>query len=134
MGCFSFRCQECGKPINSSSFRGERCILSLLEDGLVIETMQGEYDSYGRVFDEEGNSIKWKSYPWSNIHESEDFKTPEGKAGTTVCSLMFKKEKNNGIAAVHEKCYTGITPTKRSKDDPNQGWGEFHPSRRKFKP
>jgi len=113
MGCFSFICQECGQPINSDSFRGERCILSLLKDGIIIETMQGEYDSYGRVFNEDGTRRKWKSYPWSMAE------------GLTVCDLMFKKEKNNGIAAVHEDCYTGVAPTERSDDDPDQGWGRF---------
>ena len=114
MGCFSFMCKECGKPINSSSFRGERCILFLLKDGIIIESMQGEYDSYGRVFDEEGKSIHW-NMPWSN-----------------VCDLMFKKETNNGIAAYHEDCYEGIAPTHRSDDDPDQGWGSFREPKTPF--
>ena len=108
MGCFSFICKECGEPIKSSSFRGERCILYLIQDGLVIESMQGEYDSYGRVFDENGDSIKWKLLPWSG-----------------VCDLMFNKDKHNGIAAIHEECFDGIVPNKRSDGDPDQGWGDF---------
>jgi len=107
MGCFSFKCKKCGRPINSSSSRGHRCILFLLKDGEIIEQMQGEYDSYGRVFDEDGDSIQW-SMEWSD-----------------VCNLMFKKDKSNGIAAFHEKCFKGIDPTERSEDDPNQGWGRF---------
>jgi len=107
MGCFSFMCQGCGKPINSSSFRGERCILFLLKDGQVIESMQGEYDSYGRVFDEEPKSINW-NMEWSD-----------------VCDLMFNKDNSNGIAALHEDCFDGTVPTKRSEDDPDQGWGKF---------
>jgi hypothetical protein len=108
MGCFSFLCKECGRPINSDSFRGERCWLFLVENGVVIESMNGEYDSYGRVFDETGKSIKW-SIPWSE-----------------VCNIMFKKDRvNNGIAAYHEHCYPGIEPKTSSDDDPNQGWGSF---------
>jgi hypothetical protein len=42
MGCFSFMCKTCGKPINSDSFRGERCKLFLLKDGKIIEQMEGE--------------------------------------------------------------------------------------------
>lgn len=114
MGCFSFLCKECGKPINSDSFRGERCILFLLDHGLIIESMQGEYDSYGRVFDKNGNSIKWKK-KWSE-----------------VCNLMFDKELDNGIAAYHEDCFPGRSPRTRSKDDPNQGWGSFKLPEKKF--
>jgi hypothetical protein len=99
-------CKECGKPINSDSIIGDRCILYLLDDGLVIESMQGEYDSYGRVFDENRKSIEWKMHKWED-----------------VCDLMFHKNKNNGIAAVHEDCFTGVVPETRSDDDPNQGWG-----------
>jgi len=107
MGCFSFLCKECGQPINSSSFRGERCMLFLLVEGLVVESMEGEYDSYGRVFDEEGESIKW-GVDWSN-----------------VCELMFDKDKSNGIVAIHEDCFKGKIPMERSEDDPDQGWGDF---------
>jgi len=107
MGCFSFICQKCKQPILSNSFVGQPVKLSLLKDGIIIEEMEGEYDSYGRVF-KPGNkeSINW-SIPWND-----------------VCDLMFHKEKNNGIAAIHSKCDEGEIPTKRSKDDPNQGWGE----------
>jgi hypothetical protein len=115
MGCFSFLCKACGKPINSSSFRGERCILFLLKNGEVIEQMQGEYDSYGRVFDKNGESIHW-SMDWRN-----------------VCTLMFKKDERNGIAAYHEKCYDYILPSKRSEGDPNQGWGNFKVPKIPFK-
>lgn len=108
MGCFSFKCKKCNRPINSDSTRGQRCILFLLKDGEVIEKMQGEYDSYGRVFDENGESIKW-SLDWSD-----------------VCYLMFDDDKSNGICAYHEKCYTKNSPIDiRSDDDPNQGWGKF---------
>ena len=50
MGCFSFICNECKKPVNSDSFQGEMVKLFLLQDGKVIQEMEGEYDSYGRVF------------------------------------------------------------------------------------
>jgi hypothetical protein len=108
MGCFSFLCKKCGRPINSDSFRGQRVHLYLLEDGDLVEHMNGEYDSYGRVFDEEGESIKW-SIPW-----------------TDVVNLMFHHDKRNGICAVHERCWgKRFVPETRSDDDPNQGWGRF---------
>jgi hypothetical protein len=106
MGCFSFICQKCGKAILSNSFSGQPVNLFLLKDGEIIEQMEGEYDSYGRVFDKNKKSIKWEM-DWLD-----------------VCSLMFNKERDNGIAAIHSKCYKEETPTKRSNDDPNQGWGE----------
>lgn len=108
MGCFSFLCKKCGRPINSDSFRGERCWLFLIEDGHVKELMNGEYDSYGRVFDENGESQKW-SIPWS-----------------AVCDIMFRQDRErNGIAAFHEACYEGTLPETSSDSDPNQGWGSF---------
>lgn len=106
MGCFSFMCQNCGTSIRSDSFPGmcERTHLWLIKDGVVIEHMEGGYDSYGSVFDADGNSIQWKM-DWSK-----------------VVDLMFHKNRNNGIAAIHSRCYTGEVPDERSDDDPNQGW------------
>jgi len=107
MGCFSFKCKTCGQPINSNSFRGEQCVLFLIKDGEIIESMEGEYDSYGRVFNNGGHSVEWE-IPWNDI-----------------CDLMFDKKKNNGMAAFHLNCYDGTPPTEESEDDPNQGWGKF---------
>ena len=107
MGCFSFICKECGQPINSSSFRGERVSLFLLKDGNIIDRMEGEYDSYGHVFDQEGKSICWNMI-WGD-----------------VCNLMFDRDKGNGIAAFHTDCWNNVNPTERSEDDPDQGWGDF---------
>ena len=111
MGCFSFICKKCGKGINSTSFNGENVRLSLLDKGKVIEEMQGQYDSYGRVFDKDGNSLEWKK-EWGE-----------------VCDLMFAENKNNGINAVHVFCLgkeaDGYIPTERSSDDPDQGWNKI---------
>jgi hypothetical protein len=108
MGCFSFLCKKCGKPINSDSFRGQRAILYLLKNGEVIERMSGEYDSYGRVFNEKGESFHW-NMPWKD-----------------VCKLMFDSDISNGICVIHEKCLKeGDIPIERSDDDENQGWGKF---------
>lgn len=115
MGCFSFLCNSCGKPIKSSSFRGERCYLFLLKDGHLIDVMNGEYDSYGRVFDEKGESIFWRM-SWSD-----------------VCDLMFTDNPRNGIAAYHENCCDKMIPKTRSFDDPDQGWGGFTFPKAKFK-
>lgn len=106
MGCFSFICKKCNKAILSNSFRGEPVELFLLKDGEVIESMSGEYDSYGRVFNKNMKSIAWKM-DWDK-----------------VCDLMFDENKGNGIAAIHTRCFDGEIPTTRSEDDPNQGWGE----------
>ena len=106
MGCFSFICKECGKPVRSDSGRGEDVYLLLLKNGSVVESMAGEYDSYGRVFDDNGRSIEWKM-DWND-----------------VCDLMFSPDKGDGIAAIHIGCFHDV-PTTRSEDDPNQGWGKF---------
>ena len=99
MGCFSFKCKESGLPINSSSFSGDACRLYLLKDGKVIEEMRGNYNSYGGVFKD------------SNFKESFEWKMEWGE----VCDLMFNKKKNDGIAAVLEKHFTGVIPTKQSE-------------------
>jgi hypothetical protein len=112
MGCFSFLCKDTDKAALSTSFDGSPCFLFLLEDGIVIEEMYGNYDSYGRVFKSKefdaGSSFHWKM-DW-----------PE------VCDLMFDDDKSNGIAVLLDNDLTGIPkfiPTTRSDDDPNQGWG-----------
>jgi hypothetical protein len=50
MGCFSYMCKECDKPVLSTSFAGQDVWLFLLKDGKVVQQMDGEYDSYGRCF------------------------------------------------------------------------------------
>lgn len=109
MGCFSYLCQVCGKPIRSDSERGQPATLFLLRNGKVLEAMEGEYDSYGRVFDEKGESIKW-DYEWSK-----------------AVDLHYSRDLGNGFAAFHRHCFNHINriPEIRSKDDPDQGWGDF---------
>lgn len=107
MGCFSFMCKLCDKPVLSNSSRGQEVSLFLLKEGKIIDSMHGEYDSYGRVFTEDlQNSIVW-FIPWHK-----------------VCDLMWNSDKSNGIAAIHKKCLMSKLPDTRSEDDPNQGWGE----------
>ncbi len=69
MGCFSFLCSTCEEPINSDSFSGEHCTLFLMEKGVILEWMQGQYDSYGRVFDDDLESVKWASRGWSKFDD-----------------------------------------------------------------
>jgi len=116
MGCFSFICKECGEPILSNSFSGEKVKLFLLKEGTVIQDMEGQYNSYGQVFTEDlKDSIQWKDLNPSDIH---------GSSWSKVCDLMFNKDTSNGIAAIHSECLKeGMVPTTRSEDDPDQGWG-----------
>lgn len=107
MGCFSFICKNSGESINSSSFDGDAVYLFLLKDGKVIEEMYGNYDSYGRVFNNDGDSFEW-SLDWGD-----------------VCDLMFSDNSGNGIAAILAEFYDGNKPTSRSEDDPDQGWNEM---------
>lgn len=116
MGCFSFMCKECGKPILSNSFRGQRVKLFLLKKGKVAEEMEGEYDSYGRVFIDASQREDVEH----SLMDSKEWEID----WSDVCDLMFDHDKSNGIAAIHSKCFTGEIPVTRSEDDPNQGWGE----------
>lgn len=184
MGCFSFLCKECNNPINSSSFEGERVRLFLLKDGQVVQEMEGDYDSYGRVFingtqdPTNPNTIRlsqqWRD-PTPEIPPTEHDKYFISRDDDTwiwhrVCDLMSKGEgtlvlkyfdweahehlpfdeciklerefektnrewvylkghepkPENGIAAIHSKCFKAI-PTTKSDRDPDQGWGELDP-------
>jgi len=125
MGCFSFICKECGQAILSNSFRGQKVKLFLLKEGEIIQEIEGEYDSYGQVFSKDLKSnVHWKNpFPEEKLIEEK----PENRKyeiWSKVCRLMFDENKNNGIAAIHSKCFTGKLPVSRSDDDPNQGWGE----------
>jgi hypothetical protein len=80
--------------------------------------MEGEYDSYGRVFDENGKSIEW-DMPWSK-----------------VCELHFNHAFSDGIAAFHYNCkksIKNINPEVISEGDPDQGWGSFYKQKTPFK-
>ncbi len=119
MGCFSFMCQKCGKPILSDSFSGQPVELFLLENGIVVDKMGGQYDSYGRVFTEDlKDSIQWKRY-WTYGYPE----TVEDPHSTPACDLLNDSSLSNGIAAIHTSCYSGEIPTESSPQDPNQGWG-----------
>lgn len=135
MGCFSFKCLECGRGIRSSSFNGENVHLFLLKDAKVIQKMSGAYDSYGRVFIN-GTQSKEVKHPlrqsrqWAQVSpftpEEIDKAKRIGEEHTIwhqVCNLMHDDENiKNGIAAVHFKCYKGKEPKFRSPSDPDQGW------------
>jgi len=114
MGCFSYLCEECGEPIKSDSFSGEHVHLFLLRGGKVIEKMDGQYDSYGRVFDEKMESVHWKM-DWLDI-----------------CDLDCSWDKSEGIAVIHTDCISSSTriPTTKSDPDPEQGWGKYKHSKR----
>ena len=140
MGCFSFNCKKCNKGVLSNSFVGEKVKLFLLKDGKVIEKMEGEYDSYGRVFmdgtqrsdvkHDLRESLYWQMSDcdipldeyWIENYGEE--KARQSAVWSAVCNLMSSKNAGDGIAAIHERCWDNKEPTTESSDDPNQGWGE----------
>ena len=110
MGCFSYICPKCEKGIKSSSFSGEHCTLYLLKESKVIEQMTGQYDSYGRVFKDDGSG---ESYDWTVMEWGD------------IVDLQFDDDETSGVAAIHTRCKPkGYAPHVRSEDDPNQGWGD----------
>jgi len=119
MGCFSFKCAICSEPINSMYYgindipehEGEHCTLFLLENGRVLEQMTGQYDSYGRVTNDKGESVEWEHEDWD-----------------TIVELMCNNYDNDGMCAVHTDCLEknpNFVPETISKDDPDQGWGNI---------
>ena len=139
MGCFSYLCQECGKGIKSSSFDGEECIMYLLQDGKVMDKMEGEYNSYGSCFipdtqraDVQHDLKESKLWEWQiSTPATEDKdgwkRSSEDNGWSRMCALMFNDNVGDGIAAVHKCCDTGNIPTITSLNDPNQGWGDYDP-------
>ena len=108
MGCFSFKCKKSKFSVLSDSFSGDAVHLFLLEKGKVIEHMFGNYDSYGRVFGVGEWTMQWNK----------------------VCDLMYDDDESNGICAILAPFWKegDKYPTKRSKHDPNQGWGRRTPA------
>tara|TARA_R110000737_G_scaffold345715_2_gene374578 strand:- start:1875 stop:2390 length:516 start_codon:yes stop_codon:yes gene_type:complete len=107
MGCFSYMCLECGEPILSNSFSGQEVKLWFLKNGVVQESMQGQYSSYGTVFKEGVRTCQDWSMDW--VESVQDH---------------FSPDSSEGYAAVHTKCLVeGYVPEFCSDDDPNQGWG-----------
>lgn len=106
MGCFSYICKESGKAVASDSFSGDAVYMFRLEGGEVKEIMHGHYDSYGRVFDKDGNSFKWD------------------KDWVECVNDHFNDNVGDGMAVILDKHYDGELPTECSSDDPNQGWGK----------
>lgn len=99
MGCFSFLCKECNEPVYHDWPTGDDVKLYLLEEGKVIESLEGMYTGYGAT-----HGADWQ-HGWDEC-----------------CRLMFDKSPKNGIAAVHKACCKGSVPTSQSESDPGQGF------------
>jgi len=92
----------------SDSFSGDRVHLYLLKDGKVLESMHGNYDSYGRVFNIRGESMEW-NMSWDE-----------------VCELMFNNHTGDGIALVLDSIHDSKNiPTTQSQQCGSQGWGRI---------
>ena len=105
MGCFSYLCKETGRPVASDSFSGDAVYMFRLEKGEVKEIMYGHYDSYGRVFDKDGNSFTWDK-DWNECVDDH-----------------FGDDMSSGFAVILASHYSDELPTERSADDPDQGFG-----------
>lgn len=65
MGCFGYICKGCGTPVNGSCFvGGEKCIMIHVRHGIEIGRVEGLYDEYGRVIEQEGlpEDEKYRGY------------------------------------------------------------------------
>ena len=55
MGCFGYICKGCGTPINGNCYNGgEKTIMIHVRHGEELGRVEGHYDEYGRVIEEEG--------------------------------------------------------------------------------
>lgn len=54
MGCFGYICKGCGTSIRGSCFTGgEKCILIHVRHGKEVGRVEGHYDEYGRIIEQE---------------------------------------------------------------------------------
>jgi len=54
MGCFGYICKGCGTPINGSNLGGgESCVMIHMRHGKELGRVEGHYDEYGRVAEQE---------------------------------------------------------------------------------
>ena len=55
MGCFGYICKGCGTPINGRCHTGgEKCVMIHVRHGKEMGRVEGHYDEYGRVIEQEG--------------------------------------------------------------------------------
>ena len=55
MGCFGYICKGCGTPINGRCHTGgEKCVMIHVRHGKEVGRVEGHYDEYGRVVEQEG--------------------------------------------------------------------------------
>ena len=54
MGCFGYICKGCGTAINGDALAGgEKCVMIHVRRGKEIGRVEGHYDEYGRVIEQE---------------------------------------------------------------------------------
>ena len=55
MGCFGYICKGCGTSIRGNCHRGgEKCVMIHVRHGEEMGRVEGHYDEYGRVIEQEG--------------------------------------------------------------------------------
>ena len=75
MGCFGYICKGCGTSIRGDYFNGgEKTIMIHVRHGEELGRVEGHYDEYGRVIEQEGfiddyNSIQYLKENKRNVME-----------------------------------------------------------------
>jgi hypothetical protein len=81
------------------------------DNDTVVEWMQGEYDSYGRVFSMDASALK---------------KTEDRSQHTKCYEWATTLDRWESIAAYHSGCFDGdMENVEISCGDPEQGWGKY---------
>ena len=106
---FSYICKVCNRNIKSNTEAGERCKIFLLVNGNIVETMSGQYNGFGSVFEK---GLK-KSYDWEYANWDK------------LVDIHLNDNPKDGFAAYHEACYRNHRPGTRSENDPNRAMGDF---------
>jgi hypothetical protein len=95
----------------------------LVKEGEVLEWMQGEYDSYGRVFKMDPRPYKSRENGLQGTTSSYDWTVMDWG---DIVDLHFGSDSYSGIAAYHTGCFKGdMDEVCVSDDDPDQGWCDY---------
>ena len=137
MGCFGYICKGCKTPINGCcTSGGEKCILIHVRHGEELGRVEGHYDEYGRVVEQQGlpEGERYRGHHdgingHSAICDSE-FSMGDSLLRCQTKGLPTKLPAYSGTIAWHSLCYSKASAEEQqdltpSDIDPDQSWGRI---------
>ena len=102
MGCFGYICKGCGTSIRGNCFTGgEKCVMIHVRHGEEMGRVEGHYDEYGRVIEQE------------NLENEDLVFRGEGEGINShheICKSEFEFEDSH-YSAINTKIFNGKKAT-----------------------